>query len=165
MNTKKILSIALALMLMLTLTLFLAACNGDEGNNSGNTTNDAPANGARNNSAVDGSAFGIDLTSTEVQQMSAERASAEKLKDVVWDWLGGGTMFIDGMHDEAKLTYGDFVDFIGVDATEYNFEPSSDARFYTWIAEESDASKFAAWFIERGGTWSLSMTGASNLNR
>jgi len=168
---------SIAIIIVLTLSVsMLAACGG--GGSSGSSSGNAPAPASSPSPATspspppppanidkDGSEFRIDFTSTEMQPMSDERASKDKILEVVWDWLDGGTMFIVDMHDEAELTYGDFVEFIGVDASEYNFDSLSNRRVYTWIAEESDASKFAIWVDDRDGTWSLAASGAANLMR
>ena len=110
----------------------------------------------------DGSSYGINLTGTEVQQMSEERASKEKLEETVAVWLGNSTIFPESSK-QGKLTYKDFVDYIGSDATEYYFDGSRNARVYTWKADGADNSKLAAWFVERGNSWRLSITGSTNL--
>ena len=147
--------IALLLILMLGITI-LAGCS-EKSNNGEN--GDAKDGGKSDNAVeIDGSSYGIDLTSTEVQQMSAERASKEKLDKTVTEWLEGNTMFYD-----SSLTYKDFVDYIGIDATEYNFDSSFNARVYTWKAEESDNSVLSVWFKQSGNKWKLSMSGSTNL--
>ena len=152
MKAKKIIALLLALMLGIAI---LAACgDGDKGDKKGENGDDK--GGA---AEIDGSSYGIDLASTEVQQMSAERASKEKLSQAVTEWLEGMTMFVD-----SKLTYKDFVDYIGCDATEYNFDASFNSRVYTWKAEGSDNSVLSVWFKQSGNTWTLSMTGSTNLS-
>ena len=141
---KRILSLILALCLPLVLA---AGCGAK----------DEPAS-----TSPDDRYPGIDFSSTQLQQMSEERAAKEKLEEVVWDFLNGATIFPEGS-DESKLTYTDFAEFIGCDASEYNFDALQNARVYTWIAMDADASKFGAWFKERNGIWYLSMTGSVNL--
>ena len=154
--------IALVLVLILGLAL-LSGCGGDKNSNStDSSSNNTSTNG--NAADYDGSSFGIDLTSTEVQEMSEARATKEKLQEAVWDWLEGITLFLEGT-DKGKLTYKDFVDFIGVDATEYYFDDAKDARVYVWIAEDAEFSKVGLWFEKRGGVWCAWMSGASNLGR
>ena len=150
---KKIIAVLLILMLGITI---LAGCS-EKSNNGEN--GDAKDGGKSDNAVeIDGSSYGIDLTSTEVQQMSAERASKEKLDKTVTEWLEGNTMFYD-----SSLTYKDFVDYIGCDATEYNFDASFNARVYTWKADGSDNSVLSVWFKQSGNTWKLSMSGSTNL--
>lgn len=150
--------IALLMVLVLSITMF-AGCGG--GNDAPSANNNTPAENS-DTSGSDSSSYGIDLASTEVQQMSEERATKEKLGEAVAEWLEGNTMFPEGT-EMGKRTYQDFVDFIGCDATQYSFDDSHEARSYTWIAEEADNSKLTAWFTERGGSWNLSFTGSANL--
>ena len=109
-----------------------------------------------------GLSYGIDLTSTEVQQMSEKRAAKDKLSETSKEWLQGATIFPEGT-EMNKRTYKDFVDYIGCDATEYKFDDSRNTRVYTWKAEDSDNSALAVWFAEIGGTWRLAYTGSTNL--
>jgi len=171
-------TIAILSVLILGISL-LAGCSG--GNNSGTPSNtttspapetsndlsgpetEAPASDSGGSADNDGSSYGIDLASTEVQQMSEKRATQDKLEEAVREWLEGATMFPDNTA-MSKRTYQDFVDFIGCDATEYKFDGSYSARNYTWIAEGEDNSKLSVWFKETiGGTWCLSFTGSTNL--
>jgi len=164
--------IALILVLILGITL-LAGC-GDEkkpddgGDKTGAVSDKTDADGGSGNTAdgdkssYDGSSYGIDLASTEVQQMSETRATKDKLSETVTDWLEGNTMFLEGT-EMGSRTYKDFVDYIGCDATEYKYDASYSARFYTWISEDSDNSKLGVWFKEIDGVWCLAFTGATNL--
>jgi hypothetical protein len=147
--------IALLLIFIFGITM-LAGCS-DKSNN-GENGDDKDGGKSDNAVEIDDSSYGIDLTSTEVQQMSAERASKEKLDKTVTEWLEGNTMFYD-----SSLTYKDFVDYIGYDATEYNYDASYKARVYTWKADGSDNSVLGVWFKQNGNTWNLSMTGSTNL--
>lgn len=163
-------SIAIVLVLMLGVSLF-AGCGGGGGNSGetpGNDTSssdpetDAPVSD-RGDSADDGGAsFGIDFTSTEVQPMSEQRATREKLEKTVNEWLEGATMFPEGT-EMSKRTYKDFVDYIGCDATEYKFDDSYNARCYFWKAGDSNSGQLGVWFKEIGGIWRLSFSGSSNL--
>ena len=110
----------------------------------------------------DGSSYGISLTSTEVQKMSETRAEKDKLSETAKEWLGNATMFPESS-EMSKRTYGDFVDFIGCDATEFKFDESYNARNYTWIADGADSSKLSVWFKEVNGNWCLSFSGSTNL--
>jgi len=141
---------AVSAALVLGLALF-AGCGGGSGD--GNGGEEA---GGKEESTV--SDYGIDFDSEEVQAMSEERAALEKLQETVQEWLDGATFFLDD-----SRTYGDFVGFIGCDATEYNFDGS--ARCYTWIADGADNSKLSVWFKENAaGNWCLYSTGSANLN-
>jgi len=153
--------IALLLVLILGITLF-AGC-GDKKSDENDKEN-GNSSGASDNPSYDGSStYGIDLVSSEVQQMSETRASKEKLTETVKEWLEGATMFPEGS-EMGKRTYKDFVDFIGCDATEYKYDESYTARSYTWVAENADNSKLAVWFKEINGIWCLSFTGSANLS-
>ena len=107
---------------------------------------------------------GMDFTSPEVQQMSGELATQEKLTEVVMDWLEGNTIFLPNT-EMGKITYQDFADYIGADATEYKFDTLYNARAYTWIAKDAENSQLCVWFKDDGGKWCLSMTGSANLSR
>ena len=158
-------TITLLLVLMLGIST-LAGCYSGSTAADPSTNNTKPEDSATagndSTSDNDGSSCGIDLASTELQQMSGKRAMREKLEETVREWLEGATIFPDG-DEMSKRTYGDFVDYIGCDATEYKFDDSYSARMYTWKAEDSDNSKLSVWFVEKGGTWSLSFTGSANL--
>jgi len=157
--------IALLLGIILIATLF-AGCGGDDktdGNDKANADSAGDSSIVDNEkSSYDGSSYGIDLTSPELQQMSEKRAAQDKLVKTVREWLEGATMFPEGT-EMGSRTYKDFVDYIGCDATEYKFDSSYNARMYTWISEESDNSILSVWFKEINGVWSLSFTGSANL--
>jgi len=118
--------------------------------------------GCGGKSGGDGSSLGIDLASTETQQMSDKRATKEKLSETKSEWLKDATAFLADS-EEGKRTYQDFVDYIGCDATEYVFDDTQNKRNYTWKAEGEDNCKLGVWFEERDGNWFLSYTGSTNL--
>jgi outer membrane murein-binding lipoprotein Lpp len=146
-------TIALLLAIVIGVIL-LAGCGDKEDENKDGKDGDS-SNGA---AAVDGSSYGIDLASEEVQQMASERASKEQLNKTAYEWLEGNTMFYD-----STLTYKDFIDFIGCDASEYYFDSSYNSRVYTWKAGDSDVSSFGIWLVQKGNAWVLSMSGSANL--
>ncbi len=92
--------------------------------------------------------------------MSAYSAADSSL--TVNGWLEGGTMFPTGTA-LSSLTYQDFVNHIGCDATEFFFDTSTNSRVYTWKAEGQDTSILSVWFAEEDGVWNLNMSGSSNL--
>ena len=116
-----------------------------------------------NTSGGDDFPEGIDPDSTDVQQVSDKKALKEKLSETVTEWMGNATAF-PADSEIGKSTYKDFVDHIGCDATEYYFDSGRNARVFTWKSEESDNSKLGVWFVERGGNWCASMSGANNLS-
>lgn len=137
----------------------LTACGGGAGG-----SNPSASQGSSEPSAADndGTSYGIDLASTDVQPMSEERATVETLSETVNDWLEGGTIFPTGTELSAR-TYQDFANHIGCDATEFYLDTSTNARVYTWKAEGKDISILSVWFAEDDGVWNLSMSGSSNL--
>ena len=149
------------LMLILCSALLLSACSGGGGGEESSTT-PPPADESTPISDEDDIPSGIDPTSSEVQQVSANKASKDQLSETVNVWLEKATMFPEGS-EIAKRTYKDFVDYIGCDATEYYFDTNRNARVYSWIAEEADSSKLSVWFVEKDGTWHASLSGAANL--
>jgi len=110
------------------------------------------------NAADGGSDFNLDLASAEVQPMAEATATVETLKKTVEEYCGGNTMFF-----ADDRTYADFVEYIGCDATEYQFNEAQNLRTYTWKASDDDTAKFAAYFADNGGEWKLSAIGSTNL--
>lgn len=101
--------------------------------------------------------FNLDLESTEVQPMSDDRASKDVLGKIIDDFLGGFTFYLD--EEYTSLTYDDFVEYIGVDATEYYYDENSSAQAFAWRAAENENGCFVIWF--RDGE--LYASGSSNL--
>jgi len=164
---KKFIALLLSIILVFSMSIIYTGCGektpDSEENYNEEKNSDGEGNVSENEKApYDGSSYGIDLASTELQQMSETRATQEKLTETVREWLEGATMFPEGT-EMGKRTYADFVDFIGCDATEYKYDESYSARLYTWISSESDNSKLSVWFKEINGIWSLSFTGSANL--
>ena len=156
----KKLSIVL-LILALCCSLLLTGCGKKDstGTESGGNTSTESTDTAGSNE----SSYNLDFTSTEVQTMSTERAPRETLGEAFYEWLNSITYFPDGT-ENSDLTYDDFVDHIGFDATEYYYDDSRTARVYTWRAEGEDGSQLGVWFVEEGGSWNLSMLGAMNVS-
>lgn len=89
--------------------------------------------------------------------MSSDRASKEVLSETVTGFLGGNTLFTGT--ELEKLTYADFVEHIGCDASEYKYDDDEKAECYTWIAKDDDQSKLSIWIS--GGK--LLYSGSANL--
>lgn len=147
----------IAILLALTAIFALTACGGGE--DGGKSTDGAAADPI----AAVAQVYSLNLTSTDVQEMSAERADCAALSAVVHDFLKDTTYFA---FDETlgALTYDDLKEQIGVDASNYYFEPFASSteegrNVFTWLASDNSTAKFAAWF-EDG---KLYATGSSNV--
>ena len=108
--------------------------------------------------------YNLNYESSEIQAMSAERASAYRVWKTVNEYLGGSTMFFS-FCEQAKYTYEDFVSYIGCEATNYFFDAKNKARTYTWIAKDNETAKFSALFTQKPDeeTWTLNFSGSTNL--
>ncbi len=112
----------------------------------------------------DGTSFGIDLNSQNLQQMAKSSVSHANLQEVVYDWLRGTTMFFS-LTDMAGLTYRDFVLHIGCDAQEYRFDNRGGYRAYTWCATDKEGAKFTAFFKQNeNGEWTISASGSVQIS-
>ena len=97
---KKMLSLVLTLLMVFS----LAACGGGDGGSGGGKK--------------DSGLPGIDMKSTEVQTVSADRATLDVLNETFFTYLGGLNYFtID--EPQSKMTYADLKAHIGVDCSEY----------------------------------------------
>lgn len=81
----------------------------------------------------------LDFESSQVQEVSEDRASLEVLRETAQIWLEGMNSFAGT--DQSKYTYSDFVEHIGCEASEYYND--SGYRVYTWISAEDESSKMA----------------------
>jgi len=145
----------LALLMACLMVFSLAACGGDKAKDGADKAS------GETGAANDGSSFGIDFTSEEVQPMGEEKADVAVLKKTAEEYLEGNTMF---SYSNDKRTYADFVEYIGCDANEYQFSSRDNARMYTWKAADSDTAWFAAYFFEKDGAWVLYASSSSNLD-
>lgn len=137
---KKILILAMICMMVLA----LGACGGDKG-------------GAKDKG---GDSYDLDYTSTEVQPMSEARSSIETLEKAKKEWLENLNYFPGT--EQTKLTYADFVDYIGCDASEYHYDKDYKRQVYTWYSEvagENIQIRLDAYFLEDGGVWKLNAAG------
>lgn len=135
------------LVLMMTFCMVFGLCScGDQTAESGDTANTETGDDAVEESTSVADLYHLDLTSTEIQPMSDEKATSEVLSETTGVWLGGMTMFSDT--DYADYTYEDFVAHIGVDATEFYYDDTENAEVYSWIPFDGiDAnSKLSVWF-------------------
>ncbi len=115
----------------------------------------------KRNSEYDGSSFGIDLNSETLQKMSEELTTHAVLQETVYGWLQGTTLYF--CSDLNKLTYADFVNHIGCDATEYRFDSKYQARTYTWRASDKPIACLCALFKEKEGAWRIYSTGSAQV--
>ena len=103
---------------------------------------------------------GIDMKSAEVQTVSADRATLEVLNETFFTYLGGLNYFTDS-DPQAKLTYADLKEHIGVDCSEYQYQEEYQRGVYTWYAEEDEACCLSLFFGDNG---KLMAAGAYNLS-
>lgn len=102
--------------------------------------------------------YQLDMTSTEEQPMSSERATKDQLKALKNDYFKG-TMTFKGTEFE-NLTYGDIKDQLGVDASYYYYADSLvEEQCFVWQSEESDNAKLLISFAD-GKLYAL---GSANL--
>ncbi len=136
---KNIRIIALLLALMMALSLTACGGDGDKGKDSGGSAStDVFAN--------------IDMNSTEEQDVSSERATAEVLEKTLKDLYGD-----DGL---KKLSYDEIKAMIGMDCSTYLFDTDKDKGVYIWKTEGENPGRLNLVFDSDG---KLSMVGAINL--
>ena len=139
---KKMLSLVLTLLMVFS----LAACGGGDGGSSGGKK--------------DSGLPGIDMKSTEVQTVSADRATLDVLNETFFTYLGGLNYFTES-DAQSKLTYADLKEHIGVDCSEYRYEEEYQRGVYTWYAQEDEACCLSLFFGDNG---KLIAAGAYNLS-
>lgn len=151
MNTMKKL---LALLLALLMIASLAAC-GSKKDDAGDTAGDQSGDAASAGDAAedtDDNPYGLDYTSEDLQSMTDERASEEKL-------IEAKEYFIDGLANSpaefSKKSYRDLADYIGVDASEYQHYESWHQDRYTWYVEGSDGACLMATFDGSGNLYAV----------
>jgi len=113
----------LSLVLSLLIVFSLTACGGGDGGSGGKKDSGLP---------------GIDMKSTEVQTVSADRATLDVLNETFFTYLGGLNYFSDD-DEQSKLTYADLKEHIGVDCSDYCYDEAYQRGIYTWYADEDDA--------------------------
>ena len=134
----------LALLMTILMVVSIAGCGGKGGNGI----------------EFDGTKYNLDLTSEETQPMSEERAKVEVLAETAGEWLGGNTMFA---YSNDKKSYGEFVEHIGCEPSEYQYNTDKNQRTFIWRAEDDTTAWFCAVFEEVDGKWELNATGSANL--
>lgn len=132
----------LILMISIVMVFSLAACGG---------------NGGSGGSSESSNAYNLDMKSTEAQPMSAERASAEVLRETAQTYFGGLNYF-EGSEQE-NLTYYDVKEHIGVDASEYRYDDTQQAELYIWYVDGDDKASLNVWFVNG----KLNASGSINL--
>lgn len=130
-----------ALLLTALMVLTLTACGGDGG-------------------SKDTGLPGVDMKSTEVQAVTSDRAELAVLNETFATYLGGLNYFTDS-DPQAKLTYADLKEHIGVDCSEYQYQEEYQRGVYTWYAAEDEACCLSLFFGDNG---KLVAAGAYNLS-
>lgn len=92
--------------------------------------------------------YKLDLESSDVQKMSDERAEQAVLQETVNDFLDGNTMFLEDS-ESGKMTYDDFAEHIGCDASEYNYDKEEKLEVFIWRAKENENMVFCI-YLEDG---------------
>ena len=136
---KKLIALVLTMLMILSLT----AC-GDKGEGGGK----------------DSALSGIDMKSEEVQDVSSDRTTEDVLSETFYTYLGGLNYFTDS-DSQAKLTYADLKEHIGVDCSDYRYDATYERGIYTWYASEDDAISLSLFFGDNG---KLIAAGAYNLD-
>ena len=134
---------SIALILAVLMTLSLAACGGGGGSND-----------------KGGALPGIDMKSTDIQAVTSDRATLEVLNETFFTYLGGLNYFTDS-DPQAKLTYAELKEHIGVDCSEYQYDEEYQRGVYTWYAAEDEACCLSLFFGDNG---KLIAAGAYNLS-
>ena len=122
---KKSITLVLAALMMLSLT----ACGGSKDKG--------------------GALPGIDMKSTDTQTVTSDRATLEVLNETFFTYLGGLNYFTDG-DPQAKLTYADLKEHIGVDCSEYQYQEEYQRGVYTWYSQEDEACCLTLFFGDNG---------------
>ncbi len=136
---KKLIALVLTMLMILSLT----AC-GDKGEGGGK----------------DSALSGIDMKSEEVQDVSSDRTTEDVLSETFYTYLGGLNYFTDS-DSQAKLTYADLKEHIGVDCSDYRYDATYERGIYTWYAGEDDVCSLSLFFGDNG---KLIAAGAYNLD-
>ena len=137
---KKLIALVLTMLMILSLT----AC-GDKGGDGGGT---------------DSALSGIDMKSEEIQEVSSDRTTEDVLSETFYTYLGGLNYFTDS-DSQAKLTYADLKEHIGVDCSDYRYDATYERGIYTWYAGEDDVCSLSLFFGDNG---KLIAAGAYNLD-
>ena len=135
-----------ALLLALVMLLALTAC-GDKADNGA-----AEANTASEGNAANDNPYNLDYKSADLQPMTDERASQDKLAEA-------GEYYMHGLSNDAanfsKITYKDMAEYIGTDASEFQHFESWGQDRYTWYVEGSEGASLLAVFDTNGNLTSV----------
>lgn len=141
-NVKRLFALLLALMMLFALT----AC-GDKAN-----TGDAAASTGESAAQTNDNPYNLDYKSADLQPMTDERASTEKLAEA-------GEHYMHGLSSDptnfTKTTYKDMAEYIGTDASEYQHFESWGQDRYTWYVEGSEGASLLAVFDTNGNLSSV----------
>lgn len=110
----------------------------------------------------DGSQYGIDFLNEEMQPMSDQRPTHDTLQETVYGWLRGTTIYF--CSDLSNLSYADFVEHIGCDASEYRYSAKMDARDYIWYASDKENAWFVAEFRLKLDGWRIVASGSAQVS-
>lgn len=139
-NVKRLFALLLALMMLFALT----AC-GDKADKSDAAASDSAATANDN-------PYNLDYKSADLQPMTDERASTEKLAEA-------GEHYMHGLSSDptnfTKTTYKDMAEYIGTDASEYQHFESWGQDRYTWYVEGSEGASLLAVFDTNGNLSSV----------
>ena len=113
------------------------------------------------NPEVEGAAYGIDLMGEGIQPMSEELATAETLRKTAEEYLEGIHIFT--IQDAKGRTYENLKDYIGVDATEFQYRADFGQRIYTWRPSDHSEGYLTVTFCEINGEWVLLSAASSKL--
>lgn len=102
----------------------------------------------------------LNMKSTDTQTVTSDRATLEVLNETFFTYLGGLNYFTDS-DPQAKLTYADLKEHIGVDCSEYQYQEEYQRGVYTWYAVEDEACCLSLFFGDNG---KLMAAGAYNLS-
>ena len=129
MKTRRLLAIVLVVALVFA---FSACSKKSDGDKPADASNSPEASGPS-----------IDLKGDGKQQMSEERVTQEKLKEVfAWQAAMG--------QDSFKLTYEDFKEQIGCEANEYEWNGLTYGAYY-WYASDNDDAWISPCFTDGNG--------------
>lgn len=138
---KKAIGKAIIMILAVVLAVSLTACGGNNGENEGSKEQKADVL----QTVID--TYKLDMTSTEEQAMSEERATKDQFSALKHEFFKG-TMMFEGTEFE-DLTYGDIKEELGVDASYYYFEDALvEKQCFVWQADGNDNAKLMISFTD-----------------
>ena len=97
----------------------------------------------------------MDLSSSEPQKICDQMTTSEVLKKTHAEWLEGKYVFKGTAYE--LLTYEQFKEKIGCEATVYYYDKIQNARVYTWLSQDDKNYSLCVWFKQKGESWNLYM--------